>query len=99
MPQSSTQIFFKDSYGFVMAFKLTNMRDTTNVRLEITRPDNTVVTRNLTSADINLPAKTISYEVQQGDLNQKGRYKTRLFDTTPGRFVPSAERAFIVKEL
>jgi len=96
---STTPVFYVNSYGFVLSFKVANLNDATQMTLDITKPNGNVVTRTLGSADIDNNTKTVTYLVQENDLNQPGTYKVRLTDTTPGRNIPSTKRMFRVRQL
>jgi len=94
-----TQVFFKGSYGFLLLFKVANMKDASAMILDIEKPAGGKQTIEIPAADINNTTKTVTYLVQQEDLNQVGTYKVRLTDVSPGRNIPAAKRMFRVREL
>ena len=99
MSPTTTTVLFKNSYGFLLSFVVANMKDASNVRLEIERPDGSKIEHDINEAEINNSTKTVTYLVQAGDLNQTGTYKVRLTDVSPGRNIPAVKRIFRVRDL
>ena|ERR1044071_5720151 len=82
----------QDAYGIVLSLTTgVDMTTTENLMIKIRKPDNTLVSHDLTPGDIlNAEDGIVGYTIQEGDLDQAGHYKLQIIDNTEGRYLPSS---------
>ena len=82
---TSTLEVFTGAYGFDLVID-TNLDLTaaTVIKLRIKSPSGTVVTKNLSDADVDAPASDgiVRYTVASGDFSAAGLYKLQVSDET-----------------
>jgi hypothetical protein len=90
MPTETIKIY-QSSFGFKIRFDVVDgsLDSTSNMQLRIKPPTGSVVSKELSSANItDVAAGIVEYDVVEGDFPQVGTYILQLIDTTPGRFLP-----------
>lgn len=73
----------------------------TTAKVDIKRPDGSMLTKELTSTDFIAPVApatvwTVKVPIEEGDLNVAGTYQIQFTDTTPNRLLPCSIGKFNV---
>lgn len=80
-----------NSYGIRLTIETgTNLSGSSALTLKMKRPNGTLVERELdTAAMLELAQGRIIVDFIEGDFPVVGTYSLQIFDTSPGRFIPS----------